>query len=129
LSLLAVVPAGLRVVTERVKLERVLLNLLDNAVKFTAAGNVHVEAQRTGTDVSIHVVDTGVGIAAEEQARLFEEFYQVNNPERDRRKGFGLGLAVAHRLAAQLGGSLALESEPGRGSRFTLTLPGIARDA
>jgi len=129
LSILAVVPAGVCVVTERVKLERVLLNLLDNAVKFTAAGSVHVEAQRTGADVAIHVVDTGVGIADEEQARLFEEFYQVNNPERDRRKGFGLGLAVAHRLAAQLGGTLALESEPGRGSRFTLTLPGVAREA
>jgi PAS domain S-box-containing protein len=128
LSLRGVVPDGLRVSTDRVKFERVLRNLLDNAVKFTATGSVHVEAQRTGNDVAVQVVDTGVGIAADEQARLFEEFYQVNNPERDRRKGFGLGLAVAHRLAAELGGSLTLDSEPGRGSRFTLTLPGVARE-
>jgi PAS domain S-box-containing protein len=128
LSLRVTAPPGLRVRTERVKLERILLNLLDNAIKFTETGSVHVEVQQSGRDVRVHVVDTGVGIAPGHQRRLFEEFYQVGNRERDRRKGFGLGLAVAHRLAAQLGGGLAVESEPGRGSRFTVSLPGVAGD-
>lgn len=116
---------GLRVRVDRIKLERILLNLVDNAIKFTDTGTVHVEAQQSGGDVKIHVVDTGVGIAPEHQARLFEEFYQVANAHRDRRQGFGLGLPVARRLARELGGDILIESAPGRGSRFTVSLPGV----
>ncbi len=65
------------------------------------------------------MTDTGVGIAPEHLGRLFDEFYQVDNHERDRHKGFGLGLAIARRLARQLGGDLAVASTVGRGSRFT----------
>ena len=121
-------PAGLRARVDRIKLERVLLNLIDNAIKFTHTGLVHVEAQRSGADVRVHVVDTGVGIAPQHQARLFEEFYQVANAHRDRRQGFGLGLPVARRLARQFGGDVTVESEPGRGSRFTVCLPGVVVD-
>lgn len=125
LALRVTAAAGLCVRVDRVKLERVLLNLIDNAIKFTDTGSVHVEAQRSGGDVQIHVVDTGVGIAPQHQARLFEEFYQVANAHRDRRQGFGLGLPVARRLARQLGGDILIESAPGRGSRFTVSLPGV----
>jgi signal transduction histidine kinase len=126
LSLRLSAPAGLLVRADRVKLERVLLNLLDNAVKFTETGGVHVEVERSGADVRIRVVDTGIGIPPEHRARLFEEFYQVGNSNRDRRKGFGLGLSVARRLARQLGGDLAVESQLGSGSRFTISLPAVA---
>ncbi|HEX8911080.1 MAG TPA: HAMP domain-containing sensor histidine kinase [Humisphaera sp.] len=120
-------PAGLTVTTDRLKLERVLTNLIANAVKFTPTGSVRVEAQPGADGVELHVIDTGVGIAPEHRDRLFEEFFQVHNHERDRRKGFGLGLSIARRLARQLGGDIQLDSAPGRGSRFTVVLPGVLR--
>jgi signal transduction histidine kinase len=70
------------------------------------------------------VIDTGCGIDPAGHDRLFEEFFQVHNHERDRRKGFGLGLSIARRLARQLGGDVTVESAVGRGSRFTVALPG-----
>jgi signal transduction histidine kinase len=118
-------PPGLNVMTDRVKLERTLSNLVANAVKFTDRGSIRVEVESAGRAAEIHVVDTGVGIAAEDRARLFDEFFQVQNNERDRRKGFGLGLAIARRLAVQLGGDIHVESALGRGSRFTLALPDV----
>jgi signal transduction histidine kinase len=116
-------PAGLKVTTDRVKLERVLANLVSNAIKFTERGSVRIEVEAAASGVEIHVLDTGVGISAESRERLFEEFFQVHNNERDRRKGFGLGLAIARRLARQLGGDLIVDSALGKGSRFTLALP------
>jgi signal transduction histidine kinase len=121
------VPGGLMMTTDRVKFERVLGNLLSNAVKFTRTGGVRVEAQRSGHDLELHVIDTGIGIAPEHQDRIFEEFFQVHNHERDRSKGFGLGLPIARRLARQLGGDIHLESTNG-GSRFTVVLPGALRE-
>lgn len=116
-------PADLTVATDRVKLDRVLANLLSNAVKFTHQGWVRVDVVSAGPAVEVHVVDSGVGIAPESHERLFEEFFQVANHERDRRKGFGLGLAIARRLALQLGGDIMVDSAVGKGSRFTLALP------
>ncbi len=110
---------------DRLKLERVLNNLVGNGVKYTRAGTVRVTAEVAGADLEVHVTDTGVGIAAEHVGRLFDEFYQVENHERDRQKGFGLGLAIGRRLARQLGGDLAVASAVGRGSRFTVLLPGV----
>ncbi len=125
LDLSAAVPPGLVVRTDRLKLERVLNNLVGNAVKYTPAGSVRVsaEAARGSGGVEVHVTDTGVGIAAEHVGRLFDEFFQVDNHERDRQKGFGLGLAIGRRLARQLGGDVAVVSTPGRGSRFTVVVP------
>lgn len=116
--------------TDRLKLERILNNLLSNAVKFTAKGGVElvVSTSGGGRDVEIAVCDTGVGISAEHQQRLFEEFFQVQNDERDRRKGFGLGLAIARRLARVLGGEIRVWSEPNVGSRFTVHLPGVLEE-
>ena len=122
-------PDGLVVLTDRAKLGRILLNLVTNGLKFTQDGSVAVTAEAVGSDVTIVVSDTGPGIAAEHQARIFDEFFQVQNGERDRTKGFGLGLSIARRLALQLNGNLSLESEPGRGCQFTLQLRGaLARD-
>ena len=121
----AVVPAGLVVRTDRLKLERVLNNLVGNAVKYTPAGSVRLTVEAAATGLEVHVTDTGMGIAAEHVGRLFDEFYQVENHERDRQKGFGLGLAIGRRLARQLGGDLLVASTVGRGSRFTVVLPGV----
>ena len=123
LSLICQCPQGLRVRTDRVKLERILANLVNNAVKFTVTGGIRVVAEFAGRGLEVHVVDTGPGIASEQQARVFEEFFQVQNHERDRDKGFGLGLAIARRLARQLGGDVEVESAVGAGSRFTVLLP------
>jgi signal transduction histidine kinase len=114
--------------TDRLKLERVLNNLLSNAVKFTAQGGVEVVVSTSGRDVDIAICDTGVGISPEHQERLFEEFFQAQNYERDRRKGFGLGLAIARRLVRVLGGEIRVWSEPNVGSRFTVHLPGVLEE-
>jgi signal transduction histidine kinase len=110
--------------TDRVKLGRVVGNLLGNAVKFTDAGGVTVSAARApGGMALVRVRDTGVGIPAGELEHIFDEFVQLCNPERDRSKGCGLGLAICRRLVEALGGSIAVESESGRGSAFTVRLP------
>ena len=116
-------PTDLVVDSDRLKLERILGNLIGNAIKFTDAGGVRLDVERSPAAVQVHVLDTGRGISPQDQGRLFEEFYQVRNDERDRRKGFGLGLTIAKRLAVQLGGDVQVDSAPGRGSRFSLILP------
>jgi signal transduction histidine kinase/CheY-like chemotaxis protein len=109
--------------TDPVLLERVVRNLVDNAFKYTAAGGVSLEAELDERKVRIAVSDTGPGIAELERERIFEEFYQAGNPERDRSKGLGLGLAIVRRLAQLLGLEVQLESHTGRGSTFAVMLP------
>jgi signal transduction histidine kinase/CheY-like chemotaxis protein len=109
--------------TDPVLFERLVRNLVDNAFKYTAAGNVALDAQVEGGKVRISVRDTGPGIPPAERERIFEEFYQIGNPERDRVQGLGLGLAIVQRISQLLGLELKLESEPGRGSTFTVTAP------
>ena len=106
--------------SDPVLLERVLGNLLSNGLRYTEAGSVTVACDARGV---ITVEDTGIGIPASEQDKVFDEFYQLENPERDRRKGLGLGLATVRRITALLGTPLALQSEVGRGTRFTLQVP------
>jgi signal transduction histidine kinase len=108
--------------TDRLRLERILNNLITNAIKFTEKGSVRIEVESTPRQVKICVADTGIGISPEHQKRLFEEFFQVQNHERDRHKGFGLGLAICQRLVHQLGGSIQVSSEQGVGSRFSVVL-------
>jgi CheY-like chemotaxis protein/anti-sigma regulatory factor (Ser/Thr protein kinase) len=120
-------PVWLR--TDRVKLARVVGNLIDNAIKFTAAGSVRVSAELVSDPerrVLIRVADTGIGIPEEQHARIFDEFQQLRNPERDRAKGSGLGLAISKRLVDLLGGHLRVESDSGRGTVFTLEMPASA---
>jgi signal transduction histidine kinase len=112
------------VLADPMLLERILANLVSNALRYTKEGGVVVGCRNDGRDrVRIEVWDTGVGVAAEDSARIFQEFVQIGNPERDRRKGLGLGLAIAQRTAALLGSEVVLRSEPGLGSVFRLSLP------
>ncbi len=109
---------------DRTELGRVLTNLVGNALKFTPTGSVSVEAERDGEGrVEIAVSDTGPGIAPEQLPNIFDEFFQVRNPERDRAAGSGLGLAISRRIMRALGGELKVESVLGRGSVFTALLP------
>ena len=114
-----------RVRTDRLKLSRILNNLLSNAVKFTRSGSIRIDVDRTHQNIELHVTDTGVGIAPENLERLFDEFFQVDNHERDPNKGFGLGLAISRRLARQMGGDLLVQSTYQRGSRFSVVLPNV----
>lgn len=106
------------------KVAQIIRNLVSNALKFTERGEVRVSAHEAAPGmIALRVSDTGIGIPFEEQARVFEEFYQVDNPLQRKHKGTGLGLALSRSLAERLGGKLELESQPGRGSTFTLTIP------
>ncbi|ODT33641.1 MAG: hypothetical protein ABS55_12885 [Lautropia sp. SCN 70-15] len=109
--------------TDRLLLERILRNLIDNAVKYTDKGEIRLVARRQGTGIRIAISDTGPGIPVEEQDRVFEEFYQIGNRERDRRKGLGLGLSIVRRLVDMLGVEMRLESAMTKGTRFELELP------
>ncbi len=112
------------VYADRVRFKQVLYNLLSNAVKFTPrAGRIEIDCRATGDWVSVSVADTGIGIRAEDQAVIFEEFRQVEGPAGSTQEGTGLGLAITKRLIEQQGGRISLESELGKGSRFTFTLP------
>ncbi len=106
-------------------LQRVLLNLVGNAIKYTDKGTVMVACRptHTGNHVRIEVWDTGIGIAATELPLIFEEFYQIDNPERDRSKGLGLGLSMVKRSCSLLDHPLKVRSEFGRGTRFSVFVP------
>ena len=116
---------GLNVVySDQDKLRQVVLNLLSNAAKFTSAGRILVAArQLDGDSMRISVSDTGIGIAADDLPRVFMEFQQADNSTTREYGGTGLGLTISRDLALLLGGDLTAESEPGRGSTFTLTVP------
>ena len=103
-------------------LERILDNLLANAVRFTERGGVRLAINARGDEVEIIVSDSGQGIPAEEHENIFQEFYQLQNPERDRSKGLGLGLSIVDRLCSLLSHELHVDSAPGVGSRFTITV-------
>ena len=106
------------------KLKQILLNLLSNAVKFTPdSGRIDVSARREGGDVVIAVHDTGVGIAADDHEVVFEEFRQVGRNYTSKHEGTGLGLALTRKFVELHGGRIWLDSEPGKGSTFTFTLP------
>jgi len=110
----------LRIAADPIRLRQILYNLLNNAVKFTTAGGeVSVYAEQDGGVVRVTVADTGVGIPTDEQPKIFDRFYQVSN----KGGGAGLGLAISKQLVELQGGSISVESEPGRGSRFQFDLP------
>jgi signal transduction histidine kinase len=105
------------------KLRQIVMNLLSNAAKFTEQGTIRLRAAANGGSVAITVADTGIGIAADKLGRIFEEFEQADASSTRVYGGTGLGLTIARRLARLMGGDVGVESEPGAGSRFTLTLP------
>lgn len=116
-------PAALVLFTDELLLGRIVANLLDNAIKYTQCGEVSLTVTAHANLVTLVVADTGQGIAAHEQARVFEEFYQLDNPERSRTKGLGLGLSIVRRLVDLLGARLEMVSAPGVGTSFFLMLP------
>lgn len=120
---LRVAPCSAWVRGDAALIERILRNLLSNAVRYTAKGKVLVGCRRGPERLRLAVYDTGVGIAPADQRRVFEEFLQLGNPQRDRSQGLGLGLSIVERLARLLGLPLALQSTPGRGSVFSVDLP------
>ena len=113
-----------RLYTDDRKLSQILRNFISNALKFTPKGEVRVGARFDGEDrVTFAVTDTGIGIAPEFHATIFQDFSQVKSPLQKRLRGTGLGLSLSKKLAELLGGSVQLESEPGRGSVFSVTIP------
>jgi two-component system, sensor histidine kinase len=120
---LSVMRNSLFVRSDPVLLERIMRNLLANAVRYTDRGRVILGARRTAESVRIEVWDSGRGIPKDKHREIFQEFRQLENPERDRRKGLGLGLAIVERLVRLLQHTLELRSQLGKGSVFTVTLP------
>src|SRR5262249_6912393 len=109
------------------RLRQILLNLLSNACKFTKAGEVKLAARKVSNGssfVEFAVADTGIGMTAEQQAKLFEEFTQADATTAQRFGGTGLGLAITRKLARLMGGDVTVTSEIGKGSEFTVRLPG-----
>lgn len=112
--------------TDEGKVSQILRNLISNAIKFTPEGTVKVSAAMLpDSQVEFQVADTGIGIAPEHHETIFKEFSQVENPLQERYRGTGLGLPLCRNLATLLGGGIWLESEPGRGSIFTVRIPAI----
>jgi signal transduction histidine kinase/ActR/RegA family two-component response regulator len=119
--------APMRVLGDAVAIGRITRNLIDNAIKYTEVGEVRVtlgeKRDQSGAQLAIiGVADTGKGIPESEHAKIFEEFYQLDNPGRDRSRGVGLGLAIVQRLCELIGADLALESKPGSGTRIRIAL-------
>jgi signal transduction histidine kinase len=111
------------------RLKQILLNLLSNACKFTKEGEIALRVRRVadGRDwVEVAVADTGIGLTAEQQAKLFQEFTQADSLTARRYGGTGLGLALSRKLARMMGGDVTVASESGKGSVFTVRLPGGA---
>jgi signal transduction histidine kinase len=116
-------PPEIRVHTDLLKLRQMLVNLLTNAVKFTDSGSVTLSATSEGDTIRFSVKDTGIGISPTHLRNVFEPFWQVEQNAARRVGGTGLGLSVTRRLARLLGGDVQVESAPGQGSTFTITLP------
>jgi signal transduction histidine kinase len=118
-----------RLTSDRQKVKQIVLNLLSNALKFTPAGSVTVAAEHDSKtrNITIKVVDTGVGIPPDDQKKVFEDFRQLDSSPARGYGGTGLGLSICRRLAQMLGGTIELESTPGKGSTFMLRMPARMR--
>jgi len=115
--------SSLSVRSDPTMLEMILRNLISNAIRYTESGGIMVACRKRGQFCALEVYDTGMGIESAYHDDIFREFYQVNNPERDRRKGLGLGLSIVKGLCQTLEHALAFKSIPGRGTMFRLMLP------
>lgn len=116
-------PCKRLVLSDPALVERILRNFIANAIRYTERGRILVGCRLRGSNLRVAVYDTGLGIEATEQGKIFEEFYQIGNPERDRAKGIGLGLAIVNRLALLLSTPVSVLSTVGRGSMFAIDLP------
>lgn len=118
-----VLPCKSTLYSDPILLERIMLNLVSNAIRYTDQGGILVGCRRRGKNLLIQVWDSGQGIPDQQQDMVFQEFFQLDNPERDRSKGLGLGLAIVARLAILLDHPLTLNSRPGRGTVFDIQVP------
>ncbi|MFN9297145.1 MAG: ATP-binding protein, partial [Acidobacteriota bacterium] len=124
------VPRNLEAWADRTRVLQVLLNLLSNAIKFTpAGGRILIEGSRAGAQLALSVSDSGIGVAAQHHESIFDVFYQVSATTKGVREGTGLGLAICRRLIEHMGGRIWVESELGRGSKFTVTMPPAGGEA
>lgn len=127
---LRVVPSSAVLLSDPRLIEVILRNLLANAIKYTPAGGcILLGCRRVGDMVRIEVRDTGIGIAADQLDAVFDEFHQVDNPARERERGFGLGLTIVRELGQLLGHAVKVESSPGKGSVFSVMVPRVSADA
>jgi signal transduction histidine kinase len=114
---------------DQMRLRQALLNLMSNANKFTERGSISIDArqgQENGRDwITLAVTDTGIGMTAEQLGKLFQEFSQASSTTASKYGGTGLGLVISKRFCQMMGGDITVESEPGRGSTFTIRLPRI----
>jgi signal transduction histidine kinase/CheY-like chemotaxis protein len=115
--------SNVAIYSDKILTERILRNLIGNAVKYTNEGSVDINVKKESDKVYIEIIDTGIGIPNEEQKNIFSEFYQINNPERDRSKGLGLGLAIVKRLTDLLSLELTVENNQTRGTKFIIGFP------
>lgn len=109
--------------TDQRRLEQVVINLLNNAIKFTEQGSVSLDCRRVGERYLLRVIDTGIGMHQEELSRIFQPFHQVESGLARAHEGTGLGLAICKRLVSRMGGTIVVESQPGAGSVFIVDLP------
>ena len=109
--------------TDRTLLTRMVRNLVENALRYTENGRIDIECRQAGGRLLIEVRDTGIGIPPDHLERIWEEFHQVGNPERDRNRGLGLGLAIVRRLSQLLNHPVDVQSKPGQGTSFVIALP------
>lgn len=123
------VPSSLWVHSDLSIINRIVWNLVTNAIRYTEQGKVLVGAKRLGDQLSIQVLDSGIGIDSDQQKLIFDEYYQVANTERDVKNGLGLGLSIVQGLAASIGAKLACKSTLGVGSQFAIVLPNWQRKA
>lgn len=119
----SVSPDVASVTLDRHRFNQILFNLVSNALKFTDEGTVDVKVSRSGDELQLQVIDTGIGMSPEDLPKLFVEFQQLDSGASRRHQGTGLGLALTRRIAELQGGSVRVESKPGRGSTFTVLLP------
>lgn len=117
-----------QIMGDRNRLLQVLINLISNAVKFTEAGKITCQVKQESNGVCISIIDTGVGIAPEDQPKVFEKFRQVGDTLTDKPKGTGLGLPICKQIVEHHGGKIWVESEPGQGSTFSFIIPTCATD-
>lgn len=115
--------AGAQVRSDPMLLGRMVRNLVENALRYTERGRIVLSSHAVGGRVRIEVEDTGIGIAPDQLGRIFEEFHQIGNPERDKARGLGLGLSIVQRLSRVLDHRVKVRSEPGIGSTFSIDLP------
>ncbi len=115
-------PCNYSVYSDQNLLEQILRNYISNAIRYTDKGEIRITCEPNDGEIKINVIDSGLGISLDDQTMIFEEFHQLSNPERDRSKGLGLGLAIVQRTAKLLGHAIGVESEAGKGSTFSITV-------